>query len=66
MIVSKEIEMRGTFRFHEEFGLAVDLINKRRVDMNPLLTGVYGVDDAVKAFEVAGDRNQSMKVQIAF
>jgi L-idonate 5-dehydrogenase len=66
MIVSKEIEMRGTFRFHEEFGLAVDLINKRRVDMNPLLTGVYGVDDAVKAFEVAGDRSQSMKVQIAF
>jgi L-idonate 5-dehydrogenase len=66
MIVSKEIEMRGTFRFHEEFGLAVDLINKRRVDMNPLLTGVYGVDDAVKAFEMAGDRSQSMKVQIAF
>ncbi len=66
MIVSREIEMRGTFRFHEEFGLAVDLINKRRVDMTPLLTGVYGIDDAVKAFEIASDRSQSMKVQIAF
>jgi L-idonate 5-dehydrogenase len=66
MIVSKEIEMRGTFRFHEEFGLAVDLINKRRVDMTPLLTGVYGIDDAVKAFDMASDRSQSMKVQIAF
>lgn len=66
MIVSKEIEMRGTFRFHEEFGLAVDLINKRRVDLKPLLTGVYALADAVDAFKVAGDRSRSMKVQIAF
>jgi L-idonate 5-dehydrogenase len=66
MVVAKEIEIRGTFRFHEEFGLAVDLINKRRVDLKPLLTGVYDLDDAVAAFEIAGDRNKSMKVQIAF
>jgi L-idonate 5-dehydrogenase len=66
MIVAKEIEMRGTFRFHEEFGLAVDLINKRRVDLKPLLTGVYPLGDALEAFEVAGDRSKSMKVQIAF
>ena len=66
MIVAKEIEMRGTFRFHEEFALAVDLINRRRVDLKPLLTGVYTIDEAVAAFEIAGDRNKSMKVQIAF
>jgi L-idonate 5-dehydrogenase len=66
MIVAKEIEMRGTFRFHEEFGLAVDLINKRRVDLKPLLTDVYPLGDALEAFEVAGDRSKSMKVQIAF
>lgn len=66
MIVSKEIEMRGTFRFHEEFGLAVDLINRKRVDLKPLLTGVYPLGDAVAAFEAAGDRSRSMKVQIAF
>src|SRR4030095_15869959 len=30
-VVAKEIEVRGTFRFHEEFGLAVDLINRRAV-----------------------------------
>jgi L-idonate 5-dehydrogenase len=66
MVVAKEIEIRGTFRFHEEFGLAVDLINQRRVDLKPLLTGVYELKDAVQAFEIAGDRNKSMKVQIAF
>lgn len=66
MVVSKEIEIRGTFRFHEEFGLAVDLINNGRVDLKPLLTSVYDLDKAVEAFDVAGDRSRSMKVQIAF
>jgi L-idonate 5-dehydrogenase len=66
MVVAKEIEMRGTFRFHEEFGLAVDLINQRRVDLTPLLTGVFGLDEAIHAFEVAGDRSRSMKVQLKF
>jgi L-idonate 5-dehydrogenase len=66
MIVSKEIEMRGTFRFHEEFGQAVDLINQKRVDFSPLLSEIYPIADAVKAFEVAGDRSRSMKVQLSF
>jgi L-idonate 5-dehydrogenase len=66
MIVSKEIEMRGSFRFHEEFALAVDLINRRRVDLRPLLTDVLPLQDAVKAFDLALDRSKAMKVQIAF
>ena len=66
MIVAKEIEIRGTFRFHEEFGLAVDLINNRRADLKPLLTAVYPISDAVAAFEAANDRSKAMKIQIAF
>ena len=66
MIVAKEIEIRGSFRFHEEFALAVDLINRRRVDLMPLLTDVLPVDEAVKAFELALDRSRAMKVQLAF
>jgi L-idonate 5-dehydrogenase len=65
-VVAKEIEVRGTFRFHEEFGLAVDLINRRAVDMKPLLTGCYGLDDVQAAFELAGDRSRAIKVQLSF
>jgi L-idonate 5-dehydrogenase len=65
-VVAKEIEMKGTFRFHEEFGLAVDLINSRRVNLKPLLSGVFSLDDAIAAFEVASDRSRSMKVQLSF
>jgi L-idonate 5-dehydrogenase len=65
-VVAKEIEVRGTFRFHEEFGLAVGLINRRAVNMKPLLTGCYGLDAVQTAFELAGDRGRSMKVQLSF
>jgi L-idonate 5-dehydrogenase len=65
-IVAKEIEMKGTFRFHGEFGLAVDLINSRRVDLRPLLSGVFPLDDAIAAFEAASDRSRGMKVQLSF
>ncbi len=66
MIVAKEIEIKGSFRFHEEFALAVDLINTRRVDLKPLLTEVVPIADAVRAFDLALDRSKAMKVQIAF
>lgn len=66
IIVSKEIDLRGSFRFHEEFALAVDLINRQAVDVKPLLTGIFNLDEAIKAFEIAGDRSRSMKVHLAF
>ena len=56
----------GSFRFHEEFALAVDLINRRRVDLTPLLTEVLPLYQAEKAFQLASDRSRAMKVQIAF
>ena len=65
-IVAKEIELRGTFRFHEEFALAVALIGKGRVDVKPLISATLPFERAREAFELAMDRTQSMKVQLAF
>jgi L-idonate 5-dehydrogenase len=66
LVVAKEIEMKGTFRFHEEFALAVDLINARRVDLKPLMSGTFPIANAVAAVEAAGDRSRSMKIQLSF
>jgi len=66
IVVSKEIDMRGSFRFHEEFGLAVDMINRKIVDVKPLLSSVFPLKEVVDAFEFAGDRSQSMKVHLSF
>ena len=38
IVVTREIEVRGTFRFTSEFALAVDLMNQGRVDVKPLIT----------------------------
>lgn len=62
LIVAKEIELKGTFRFHEEFALAVALINRRMIDPRPLLTGVFRLEEATSAFELAGDRSRAMKI----
>jgi L-idonate 5-dehydrogenase len=66
MVVNKEVDIRGSFRFHGEFALAADLINRRRVDVRPLISETMPLGDAVAAFELASDRKRSMKVQIAF
>ncbi len=66
LIVAKEIRICGSFRFHEEFPFAVNLISSRRVDLKPLISDVMPLTEAVRAFETANDRNQAMKVQIAF
>lgn len=65
-VVAKELELRGTFRFHEEFALAVGFISKGLVDVKPLISGVLPFDQAVEAFELASDRSRAMKVQLAF
>ncbi|NOG68787.1 L-idonate 5-dehydrogenase [Roseicella sp. DB1501] len=65
-LVAKEIALRGTFRFQEEFPLAVELLGRRAIDPMPLLTATLPVEEAVAAFELAGDRGKAMKVQLAF
>ncbi len=65
-VVAKEFDMRGAFRFHEEFGVAVDLINKGLVDLKPLISATLPYRDAGKAFALAADRSQSMKVLLNF
>lgn len=66
VLVSKELELRGSFRFHEEFATAVAMIGARRIDVRPLLTATLPMERAVEAFHLASDRAKAMKVQIAF
>jgi L-idonate 5-dehydrogenase len=65
-ITAKELELRGSFRFHEEFATGVGLMKKRLIDVKPLITQTLPLSDALKAFEMASDRAQAMKTQIAF
>ncbi len=65
-LTAKELSLKGSFRFHEEFATGVGLMQKGLIDAGALVTHTYDLDDAVAAFEMAGDRNQAMKTQISF
>jgi L-idonate 5-dehydrogenase len=66
VVVAKELDIRGSFRFHAEFALAVRLINEGRIDLAPVITHRFPVQQARQAFELASDRQRVMKVLIDF
>lgn len=65
-LVAKEIELRGTFRFHEEFAVAVSFLNQGLIDGKPVISDILDFGNATEAFELAGDKRRAMKVQLAF
>jgi L-idonate 5-dehydrogenase len=66
VITAKELELRGSFRFHEEFATGMEWMRKGLVDVKPLITHTVPLDQALSAFEIASDRSKAMKAQIAF
>ena len=65
-ITAKELDLRGSFRFHEEFATAVRLMRSGLIDVKPVITHTIPLDDAELAFRVVNDRGQAMKTRIAF
>ncbi len=65
-LVAKEVDMRGTFRFHAEFATAVRFLNEGLINGKPVITRVLPMDQAIEAFKLAADKSQSLKVQIQF
>jgi L-idonate 5-dehydrogenase len=63
-IMSKELDLKGAFRWGIEFDWAVDYLSSHRVDVRPLLSRQFPLHDAVKAFELAKDKTRSTKVQV--
>ncbi|TMH26311.1 MAG: L-idonate 5-dehydrogenase [Betaproteobacteria bacterium] len=63
-VMVKELDLKGAFRWGIEFDWAVEYISSRRVDVRPLLSGQFPLQEAVKAFQLAKDKSQSTKVQL--
>jgi L-idonate 5-dehydrogenase len=65
-ITAKELDLRGSFRFHPEFAVGVGLMQNELINVKPLITHTVGLDEAETAFCLASDRSQAMKAQIEF
>ncbi|MFJ6572918.1 L-idonate 5-dehydrogenase [Streptomyces sp. NPDC091292] len=65
LVVSREIELRGAFRFDTEFDQALTLLaSDPRFDA--LISEVTPLAEAPRAFELAADRSRSCKVLLDF
>lgn len=65
-MTAKELQLRGSFRFHKEFFTAVGLMQSGRIDVKPLITQTVPLSDAENAFRLASDRTKAIKAQIQF
>ncbi len=65
-IVGKELRLIGSQRFDTEFAVALELIATRRIDVRPIISHRFPIDEAVQAFVQAGDRSAACKVQLSF
>jgi L-idonate 5-dehydrogenase len=65
-IVTKEIDMIGSFRFDEEFHLAIDYVVRNRAQIGALLTATVPASEPTPAFDLAADKSRSVKVHLQF
>ncbi|MFJ3420230.1 L-idonate 5-dehydrogenase [Streptomyces sp. NPDC086082] len=65
LVVSREIELRGAFRFDEEFDDALHLLAVEPA-FDALVSAVVPVREAESAFALAADRSRSCKVLLDF
>jgi len=65
-LVAKELRVQGSFRFNEEFGQAVEAITGGLIDVLPMITQRFPLEQASEAFVTAADRSRSVKVHLNF
>jgi L-idonate 5-dehydrogenase len=64
-LVSKEIRLKGAFRFNNEIVEAIELLSKHSV-ITSVITHVMPASEVKKAFEIAKDSQISGKVLVDF
>jgi D-xylulose reductase len=63
--ISREVRIETVFRYANIFDRALNLIASGKVDLKPLITGVYNFEDSIKAFErAASGLPTDVKLQI--
>ncbi|KMO12561.1 L-idonate 5-dehydrogenase [Methylobacterium indicum] len=66
LLMAREIDFVGAFRFHEEYRAAIALLAAGRIDVAPILSAEMPMSRADEAFALAADRSRAIKVHLAF
>ncbi|CAI1576757.1 TPA: L-idonate 5-dehydrogenase [Serratia marcescens] len=66
LLIAKELNLLGSFRFVAEFALAVAWLADGVIDPLPLLSAEFASGQLAQALTFAGDKRQAAKVQLVF
>ena len=64
--IARELELVGSFRFNDEIDEVIAALSAGEIDPSPVVTHVFGVDEALEAFATARDASASGKVLLRF
>ncbi|XP_031840122.2 sorbitol dehydrogenase isoform X1 [Nomia melanderi] len=60
----REVDIRGVFRYANDYADALNLLSSQKIDVKPLITHNYKLEDTVAAFETAKSGQGVIKVMI--
>ncbi|XP_078050501.1 sorbitol dehydrogenase [Augochlora pura] len=61
----REVDIRGVFRYANDYGDALNLLASKKIDVKPLITHNYKIEDTVAAFDTAkSGKTDVIKVMI--
>lgn len=66
LAIARELELVGSFRFNDEIDEVIAALADRSLQVEPVITHVFPIADALEAMEVASDPARSGKVLLTF
>ncbi|WP_019180189.1 zinc-dependent alcohol dehydrogenase [Microbacterium yannicii] len=64
-LLFKEVTIRGSFIYVGEFAQAIGLLERGAVDVSPLISGVVGIEEAPRAFDLMRTSPDAIKYLIS-
>uniref|UniRef100_A0A6G1SDV4 Sorbitol dehydrogenase n=1 Tax=Aceria tosichella TaxID=561515 RepID=A0A6G1SDV4_9ACAR len=61
--ITQEIDIKGVFRYRNCYPLALSLVESGRINLRPLVTHRFRLEDAIQAFETCS-RGEGVKIMI--
>ena len=65
MVMARELNLIGSFRFANVFQMSIDLVASGRIDIKPMITSAFRLDELPEAMDTALGKTGSIKVQVA-
>jgi L-idonate 5-dehydrogenase len=66
LAITRELELKGSFRFNDEIGDVIAALADGSLQIEPVITHQYPVEQAFEAFGIARNSAESGKVLLSF